>query len=109
VTALVCNFILVLLYVVICCMGIMIARNDSFENMTIYTQAISEWTTPGWLDFKWSVNDACPSGYEPIGNEWLGTLPGASSGNGVKPVSSSSSSDIPAHTPVKQYKMFPDM
>ena len=90
-------------------MGIMIARNDNFQNMTIYTQAISEWTTPGWLDFQWSVDDACPSGYEPIGNEWLGTSPGDLSGEGVKPVSNSDNSDISASARVKQYKMFPDM
>lgn len=82
-------------------MGIIIARNDNFQNMTIYTQAISEWTTPGWLDFQWSVDGACPSGFEPIGNEWLGTLPGDYSGDGVKPVSNSGNSQIPANTPIK--------
>ena len=76
VTSLVCNVLMAIFYVLIVGMGIMIAHHDSLQDITLYTQAISEWTSPGWIDFKWSSTGICALGYEPIGNTWLGTIAG---------------------------------
>ena len=51
VTSLVCNVVMAIFYVCIAGMGIMIAHHDSLQDITLYTQAISDWTQPGWIDF----------------------------------------------------------
>eukprot|EP00353_Schmidingerella_taraikaensis_P002071 CAMPEP_0185599398 /NCGR_PEP_ID=MMETSP0434-20130131/82681_1 /TAXON_ID=626734 ORGANISM="Favella taraikaensis, Strain Fe Narragansett Bay" /NCGR_SAMPLE_ID=MMETSP0434 /ASSEMBLY_ACC=CAM_ASM_000379 /LENGTH=75 /DNA_ID=CAMNT_0028228791 /DNA_START=193 /DNA_END=420 /DNA_ORIENTATION=+ len=65
---------------IICCIIQSIAYGDSltssFNNTSIYTQALKDWEQPFWTDFAWGPNQLCPEGYEGIYSYWGGTFRG---------------------------------
>ena len=90
-------------------MGIMIANHDDmYQDLTIYTQGVSDWGTPSWSKFKWE-DSTCADGYEPIYNEWLGTVEGNYTDNGVEKTDPRWKGQIPANPPVKQTEVFDNM
>ena len=42
-----------------------VTRLESIENVTILTQALADWQSQAWSDFK-LFNQECPNGYETI-------------------------------------------
>ena len=79
----VCNFFICALYMVVFGMGLLIDNKDDFENLTPYTQAIDDWGTGAWAEFRFG-SGSCPEGFERFSNEWLGTVEGNYTDNGVK-------------------------
>ena len=75
VCALIFNAIAVLLYIVVFGMGVSIENNDKTQNMTIYTQAATDWRKLSWASFRLS-NDGCNIIEQVIDAKWLGTYPG---------------------------------
>ena len=103
------NWLAVCLYFVIMGMGIMVANHDDmYQDLTIYTQGVSDWGTPSWSDFKWADYN-CPDGYESIYNEWLGTVEGNYTDDGVEKTDPRWKGPIPANPAVKQAEMFDNM
>ena len=80
---LVCNFFICALYMIVFGMGLLIDNKDDFENLTPYTQAIDDWGTGAWAEFRFG-SGSCPEGFERFSNEWLGTVEGNYTDNGVK-------------------------
>ena len=73
-----CNFIAVIIYLIIFILAKDVTKNDVYTDLTIYTQASTDWGNNGWQDFVWGSNNACPEGYSytDLSNTWLGTVEG---------------------------------
>ena len=94
-----------LLTVIVFSMGIVIFKQDQYENVTIYTQGIDDWTSRSWNQFI--VANPCPDGYESIGNKWFGTVEGNYTSNGVEKTDPQWRGEIPANRGVWQPQIFP--
>lgn len=115
VCSLLSNYIIQLLtmalYILFAVSSIHFMDNDYYGNTTIYTQALADWTNEPWVDFVWNQNGVCPSGYEPISANWMGT----SNGNITKgetivvPNESRYGCDYRYFDPIDQTKIFTNM
>ena len=73
----------------------MIENLNVIDDLTIYTDARSDWQQSTWSDFVWVESD-CPKNYEPIGNYWMGTVEGnKTEGGGVEVTEQRWDGDIP--------------
>eukprot|EP00353_Schmidingerella_taraikaensis_P002683 CAMPEP_0185582388 /NCGR_PEP_ID=MMETSP0434-20130131/20604_1 /TAXON_ID=626734 ORGANISM="Favella taraikaensis, Strain Fe Narragansett Bay" /NCGR_SAMPLE_ID=MMETSP0434 /ASSEMBLY_ACC=CAM_ASM_000379 /LENGTH=136 /DNA_ID=CAMNT_0028201199 /DNA_START=158 /DNA_END=568 /DNA_ORIENTATION=- len=80
------QIISVFLYLAIFFIGKSIDDKDNYKDVTIYTQAINDWTTPLWASFFWSKGDQCEAGsFIDLGTNWLGTVEGNYTDGGVEP------------------------
>lgn len=80
------NWFAVILYFVIFGLGYSISENPKYSDVTIYTQAVDDWTRGAWTDFEWNDSGTCLTGWESIGqNVWMGTVQGNYTGLGVEP------------------------
>ena len=71
------NFVALLLYILIIVYALKFKNlvEPLLSQQSVYTQGLDEWTNKSWDSFTWSPDGECPSGYEPIGVTWEGTLP----------------------------------
>ncbi len=62
-----------------------IEKDETLQNLTIYTQAYSDWTSNTWDGFLWSrYEDPCPEEFYNFGQWWRGTKAGNFTDGGVK-------------------------
>ena len=94
-----CNWLAVFMFLVIGGMGIKIRNNDYIVDLTIYTQAVDDWTEPLWKEFGIYAEE-CPSGWEPIVAPWLGTVEGNYTDDGVEKTDNRWKGPIKANPPV---------
>ena len=77
--------------------------NSQLDNTSIYTQALDDWNTDTWSDFRFD-SGSCASGYTPIGSEWLGSRPANYTDGVIIPAEDQSlfASDVSANPEVYQ-------
>mmetsp|Transcript_37524 Transcript_37524/g.49345 ORF Transcript_37524/g.49345 Transcript_37524/m.49345 type:complete len:138 (+) Transcript_37524:525-938(+) len=87
------------------------AENESkYDNMTIYTQAVSDWGNDFWVDFTWGAEGNCPFYYEPIYALWGGTYPGNNTAYGEPIIIENEGAyQIDPIGSVRQVKLYKDM
>ena len=100
----ICNCIVLLYTIIVVLIGMSINEKDKWYNLTIYTQALEDWSYIGWQSLEFM--DSCPKeeGYKAIGSLWLGTVEGNFTYNGVKVANYRG--EIAATYPFYQEKMF---
>ena len=94
-----CDWLTFLLYVVVAMMGMRVSNYDPILDLSIYTQAVDDWTTPLWQSFS-LYDKRCPIGQQAIGNEWLGTVQGNYTRTGVEKTDPQWHGQIPANSSV---------
>ena len=77
--------------------------NSQLDNTSIYTQALDDWSTGTWSDFRFD-SQSCAQGYTPIGSKWLGTSPANYTDGVIIPAEDQSlyASDVSANPEVYQ-------
>ena len=66
---------------------------------------MQDWSNFAWQEF--TVSNGCGDGYEPIGNEWLGTVEGNYTDSGVEKTDTQWQGQIDPNPAVWQYGLFP--
>ena len=98
--SIVCNWIAVILYTVIVAFSTQLRNRETFNDLTIYTQGIRDWKASFWSEFDFSTSGMCQSGWESFGNEWLGTVWGNYTNDGVEKTDPSYQGQIRPVSPV---------
>lgn len=53
------NWLAIILFFVIVGLGVEIKDKDTYDDLSIYTQAIVDWTNGAWTDFEWTNAANC--------------------------------------------------